>query len=284
MNTQSVAIVSGTEAGPAEAMVKVAASAEETEDGSLAVKTGNAEDSAAVTEIAETMAAPVSVRTEDAAEMKTVRMEENGAAVTKRRLTANTLGTERREKRKRERNGKSRASVTASPRENDLNLMRKLVDLPQKPQLCFCGKSCIVREECIGNNRKVCGMKTLKKQIPYILLGATLLLLLGLNIISQDHWLDSDMAAEMIFSHDKLVLFHGIPRVVYTADHGTAVSHLQQLACDPHDHEPGILWIDAGFLLLFYEAVKSIPRTYSVKLLSAAVAFFRDYDDAYADG
>ena len=78
--------------------------------------------------------------------------------------------------------------------------MRKLVDLPQKPQLCFCGKSCIVREECIGNNRKVCGMKTLKKQIPYILLGATLLLLLGLNIISQDHWLDSDMAAEMIFS------------------------------------------------------------------------------------
>lgn len=86
------------------------------------------------------------------------------------------------------------------------------------------------------------------------------------------------------FFHDKLVLFHGIPRVVYTADHGTAVSHLQQLACDPHDHEPGILWIDAGFLLLFYEAVKSIPRTYSVKLLSAAVAFFRDYDDAYADG
>ena len=190
MNIQSVAIASGTEAGPAEAMVKVAALAEETEDG----------DSAAVTEIAETMAAPVSVRTEDAAEMKTVRMEENGAAVTKRRLTANTLGTERREKRKRERNGKSRASVTASPRENDLNLMRKLVDLPQKPQLCFCGKSCIVREECIGNNRKVCGMKTLKKQIPYILLGATLLLLLGLNIISQDHWLDSDMAAEMIFS------------------------------------------------------------------------------------
>ena len=78
--------------------------------------------------------------------------------------------------------------------------MIKLVDLPQKPQLCFCGKSCIVREECIGINRKVCGMKTLKKQIPYILLGATLLLLLGLNIISQDHWLDSDMAAEMIFS------------------------------------------------------------------------------------
>ena len=104
----------------AETMAKAVVSAEETEDGSLAVKTGNAEDSAAVTEIAETMAAPVSVRTEDAAEMKTVRMEENGAAVTKRRLTANTLGTERREKRKRERNGKSRASVTASPREKNL--------------------------------------------------------------------------------------------------------------------------------------------------------------------
>lgn len=149
MNIQSVAIASGTEAGPAEVMVKVAASAEATEDGSLAVKTGIAEDLAAVTETAETMAAPVPARTEDAAEIKTVRMEENGAAVTKRRLTANTLGTERKEKRKRGRNGKSRVSVTASPRENDLNLMRILIYLPQKPQLCFCGKSCIVREECM---------------------------------------------------------------------------------------------------------------------------------------
>ena len=65
---------------------------------------------------------------------------------------------------------------------------------------------------------------------------------------------------------------------------GSAVSYLQQLACDPYDHEPGILRADAGFLLLFYEAVKSIPRTYSVKLLPAAAAFFRDHDDAYADG
>lgn len=79
MNIQSVAIASGTEAGPAEAMVKAVASAEATEDGSLAVKTGIAEDSAAVTETAETMEAPVPVRVEDAAEMKTVRMEENGA-------------------------------------------------------------------------------------------------------------------------------------------------------------------------------------------------------------
>lgn len=60
-----------------------------------------------MTEIAETMAAPVSVRTEDAAEMKTVRMEENGAAVTKRRLTANTLGTERRESEKEKETGRA---------------------------------------------------------------------------------------------------------------------------------------------------------------------------------
>ena len=36
MNIQSVAIASGTEAGPAETMVKAAASAEETEDAALA--------------------------------------------------------------------------------------------------------------------------------------------------------------------------------------------------------------------------------------------------------
>ena len=111
MNIQSVAIASGTEADPAEAMVKAAASAEETEDGDSAVKTGSTEDSAAVTEI------------------------------------VSPPQTEQREKRKSERNGKSRASATASPKGNDLNEMIKLVDLPQKPQLCFCGKSCIVRKE-----------------------------------------------------------------------------------------------------------------------------------------
>ena len=82
MNIQGVAIASGTEAGPEEAMVKAAASAEATEDGSLAVKTGIAEDSSAVTETAETMEATVPVRVEDAAEMKTVRMEENGTTAT----------------------------------------------------------------------------------------------------------------------------------------------------------------------------------------------------------
>ena len=62
------------------------------------------------------------------------------------------------------------------------------------------------------------------------------------------------MAAEMIFSRILSEEHHifsttnwyystVIPRVVYTADHGTAVSHLQQLACDPHDTNPGILWM-----------------------------------------
>ena len=147
MNIQSVAIASGTEAGPSEAVVKAAASAEVTEDGSLVVKTGNAEDSAAVTEIAEPMAAPVLARTEDTAEATAVKMEENGTTATEKTQIVSPPQREQREKRKRERNGKSRASVTASPRENDLNLMRKLIDLPQKPQLCFCGKSCIVRKE-----------------------------------------------------------------------------------------------------------------------------------------
>lgn len=40
----------------------------------------------------------------------------------------------------------------------------------------------------------------LKRFIPYIALGLTLMLLLVLNLFYQDHWLDSDMAAEMIFS------------------------------------------------------------------------------------
>ena len=98
MNIQSVAIASGTEAGPAEAMVKVAASAEETEDAALAVKTGTAEDSVAVTETAGTTTIPFPARTEDTAETRTARTEENGAAATKRHRTVNTPGTERREK------------------------------------------------------------------------------------------------------------------------------------------------------------------------------------------
>lgn len=64
------------------------------------------------------------------------------------------------------------------------------------------------------NCRKVCNYENTEKTIPYILLGATLLLLLGLNIISQDHWLDSDMAAEMIFSR----ILAGEHRIISTTN------------------------------------------------------------------
>lgn len=124
MNIQSVAIASGTEADPAEAMVKVVALAEEMEDGDSAVKTGSAEDSAAVTETAERMEAPAPVRVEDAAEVTAVKTEENGTTVTEKTQIVSPPQREQREqreKRKSERNGKSRVSVTASPKGNDLN-------------------------------------------------------------------------------------------------------------------------------------------------------------------
>ena len=121
MNIQSVAIASGTEADPAEMVVKAAASAEATEDVSLAVKTGIAEDSAVVTEITERMEAPVPVRVEDAAEVTAAKTEENGTTATGKTQIVSPPQREQREKRKSERNGKSRASVTASPKGNDLN-------------------------------------------------------------------------------------------------------------------------------------------------------------------
>ena len=62
------------------------------------VKTGTAEDSVAVTETAGTTTIPFPARTEDTAETRTARTEENGAAATKRHRTVNTPGTERREK------------------------------------------------------------------------------------------------------------------------------------------------------------------------------------------
>lgn len=43
-------------------------------------------------------------------------------------------------------------------------------------------------------------MKKCKAFVPYLLLGLTLALLVFLNLTCQDYWLDSDMAAEMIFS------------------------------------------------------------------------------------
>lgn len=88
MNIQSVAIVSGTEAGPAEAMVKVAASAEETEDG----------DSVTVTETAERMEASVPVRVEDAAEVTAAKTEENGTTATGKTQIVSPPQTEQREK------------------------------------------------------------------------------------------------------------------------------------------------------------------------------------------
>ena len=121
MNIQSVAIVSGTEAGPAEAMVKSAASTEETEDGDSVVKTGNAEDSAAVTETTERMEAPDPVRVDAAAEATAAKTEENGTTATGKPQIVSPPQREQREKRKSERNGKSRASVTASPKGNDIN-------------------------------------------------------------------------------------------------------------------------------------------------------------------
>lgn len=42
--------------------------------------------------------------------------------------------------------------------------------------------------------------KKICKAAPYIVLGASILVLIILNIAYHDHWLDSDMAAEMIFS------------------------------------------------------------------------------------
>lgn len=144
MNIQSVAIASGTEADPAEAMVKVVALAEETEDAALVagttVETAHVEDSGvmtvlaaktvvmqrtagsdAVTDVAETTEAQVPLRTEDTAEVTVAKTEENGTTATGKTQIVSPPQTEQREKRKSERNGKSRASVTASLKGNDLN-------------------------------------------------------------------------------------------------------------------------------------------------------------------
>ena len=58
------------------------------------------------------------------------------------------------------------------------------------------------------------------KAVPYILLGAVFLLLVFLNVFFQMHWLDSDMAAEMMFS--KLLAEEGhvfaTPRWYYSTE------------------------------------------------------------------
>lgn len=137
MNIQSVAIASGTEAGPAEVMVKVAASAEAADVGTT-VETANAEDSAVVTvpaaktaamgrtagsdavkDAAETTEAQVPLRTKDAAETRTVRTKENGAAAIKRQQTASSQVTEKNGNVRSVKRRKNPASATASPRERD---------------------------------------------------------------------------------------------------------------------------------------------------------------------
>ena len=101
----------------AEEMAKVVVSEEEMADGSLAAKTGNAEDSAVVTETAETI--PVTETTADAAEVITVKTEESGVTETGKQRIVSLPGTERREKQENERRRKSLASATAFPKERD---------------------------------------------------------------------------------------------------------------------------------------------------------------------
>ena len=72
------------------------------------------------------------------------------------------------------------------------------------------------------------------KYYPYVVLGGAFLVLLFWNAFYLEHWLDSDMAAEMMFSkllaegicRYGLVLFHGVPIFIYASDHGTAISGL----------------------------------------------------------
>ena len=71
-------------------------------------------------------------------------------------------------------------------------------------------------------------MRKLKASVPYILLGLSLLLLIFLNVFCQDHWLDSDMAAEMIFS--KLLAeeghFFATPNWYYSTEFRFLYTHL----------------------------------------------------------
>lgn len=63
---------------------------------------------------------------------------------------------------------------------------------------------------------------------PYILLGLIFIILIVLNLFSQDHWLDSDMAAEMIFS--KLLAeeghFFATPDWYYSTEFRFLYTHL----------------------------------------------------------
>ena len=75
--------------------------------------------------------------------------------------------------------------------------------------------------------------KLIRNYYSYFILAAAFGVLLFWNAFYLENWLDSDMAAEMMFSggrkavcHHGLVLFHGIQVSVYPSDHGTVVSYL----------------------------------------------------------
>ena len=137
-------------------------------------------------------------------------------------------------------------------------------------------------------------MKTLKKQIPYILLGATLLLLLGLNIISQDHWLDSDMAAEMIFSRILSEEHHIFSttnwyystefRVLYTQ---LIMGPLFRICNNWHVIRTITNLVFYGLMLVsYYYFMKPLKVSRGLTVLSSCLLLlpFSDHDDAYADG
>ena len=91
---------------------------------SVGTVSGTAEDALVVmTETAERL--QVKVATADAAEMTVMKTEESGTTATGKMRTVNTPETERREKQKSARSGKSRGSATASPGEKDLNINEK---------------------------------------------------------------------------------------------------------------------------------------------------------------
>ena len=111
----------------------------------------------------------------------------------------------------------------------------------------------------------------LKTYYPYIFLLLALCLLIILNLFFQDHWLDSDMAAEMIFS--RLLAQEGhifaspdwcysteFSIFVYPSDYGSPLSDSKQLAYYPHHYKPGILRSFAGILFLFLKPLKVSPK------------------------
>ena len=72
-------------------------------------------------------------------------------------------------------------------------------------------------------------MKTkVVKKLPVIILGMVFVMLIFLNILYQDHWLDSDMAAEMMFA--KMLAeegrFFATPNWYYSTEFRFLYTHL----------------------------------------------------------